>query len=73
MLIIFHSIGINQRKVKRFGKGYQTDQYQTPLENIDYETKDYDIGGLEICNDISSIIIDNENLKRELKLKMVLE
>jgi hypothetical protein len=50
-----------------------SDQYQTPLNNIDYETKDYDIGGLEISNDISSIIIDNENLKRELKLKMVLE
>lgn len=50
-----------------------SDQYQTPLKNIDYETKDYDIGGLEISNDISSIIIDNESLKRELKLKMVLE
>jgi hypothetical protein len=50
-----------------------SDQYQTPLKNIDYETKDYDIGGLEISNDISSIIIDNENLKRDLKLKMVLE
>lgn len=50
-----------------------SNQYQTPLNNIDYETKDYDIGGLEISNDISSIIIDNENLKRELKLKMVLE
>ena len=49
------------------------DQYQTPLNNIDYETKDYDIGDLEISNDISSIIIDNENLKRDLKLKMVLE
>jgi len=50
-----------------------SNQYQTPLKNIDYETKDYDIGGLEISNDISSIIIDNENLKRDLKLKMVLE
>ena len=50
-----------------------SDQYQTPLKQIDYETKDYDIGGLEISNDISIIIIDNENLKRELKLKMVLE
>ena len=50
-----------------------SDQYQTPFKNIDYETKDYDIGGLEISNDISIIIIDNENLKRELKLKMVLE
>jgi hypothetical protein len=50
-----------------------SNQYQTPLKNIDYETKDYDIGDLEISNDISSIIIDNETLKRELKLNMVLE